>query len=112
MKNNKGQALIEFVLVLPVLLLILISVVDFGNIIMKKYSLENEIDTVSEMYKSGNTGYIYTYLNNKNITINYKIEEKFTTIKLSRDVKINSPAIVLIFGKNYEITTEKSIYNE
>ena len=33
MKKNNGQALVEFILVLPVLLLILLGIVDFSNII-------------------------------------------------------------------------------
>ena len=42
MKNNKGQALVEFIIVLPILLLIIISIVDFGNIISKKYKSLSE----------------------------------------------------------------------
>ena len=34
--NNKGQSLVMFVVVLPVLLLIMILVIDVGNIIMQK----------------------------------------------------------------------------
>jgi len=41
MKNNKGQALVEFIIILPIFLLLIISIIDFGNIISKKYSLEN-----------------------------------------------------------------------
>lgn len=112
MKSNKGQALIEFIMILPVLLIILISIIDFGNIILKKYSLENEIDTVNEMYKSGNADDIYIYLNKKNISINFSKEEKFTNIKLSKDIKLSSPVLIIIFGKDYKITTEKSVYSE
>ena len=110
MKNSKGQALIEFILVLPIFLFVIISIIDFGNIVLKKYSLENEIDTVSEMYKLGNTDNINSYLINKNIAINYNKQDKFMTIKLTKDIKITSPILLLIFGKNYEISTEKSIY--
>ena len=39
MKNNKGQALVEFIIILPIFLLLIISVIDFGNIISKKYFL-------------------------------------------------------------------------
>ena len=52
MKDNKGQALVEFIIILPIFLLLIISVIDFGNIISKKYSLENDIDTIYDLYKN------------------------------------------------------------
>ena len=39
MKNSKGQALVEFIIVLPILLLIIMAIIDFGHIFTKKYSL-------------------------------------------------------------------------
>ena len=41
--NKKGQALVEFILILPVLLLILMAMIDIGNIFLKKYELENSL---------------------------------------------------------------------
>ena len=38
MKKNKGQALVEFIIIIPVLLLLLMGMIDFGNIIHKKYA--------------------------------------------------------------------------
>jgi hypothetical protein len=32
MKNNRGQALVEFIIVLPVLLIIIMAIIDLGNI--------------------------------------------------------------------------------
>ena len=40
------------IIILPVFLLIMLAVIDFGNIISKKYSLENSLDTVTDMYLS------------------------------------------------------------
>lgn len=41
MLNNKGQSLILFVIVLPVLLLIAIFVIDMGRVIVKEQELNN-----------------------------------------------------------------------
>lgn len=41
MLNNKGQSLILFVILLPVLLLVFVLVVDLGNIIVLKQELNN-----------------------------------------------------------------------
>lgn len=110
MRNNKGQALIEFVLILPVLLLVIISIIDFGNIILKKYSLENDIDNVSVLYKNGSD--INAYLDSHNLTIEYLNNENFTNITIYKNIKIISPVLVPIFGSTYKIHTEKSIINE
>ena len=112
MKNNRGQALVEFIVILPVFLLLIISVIDFGNIISKKYSLENDIDVISDMYKDGKNSEINTYIKDKDIKINYSNKEDLFTIKLSKDIKVISPMLNLIFGSTYEINVEKSIYNE
>ena len=39
--NRKGQALVEFVLILPIFILMLFAIVDFGMILSKKNELEN-----------------------------------------------------------------------
>ena len=52
MKMNKGQALVEFIIILPVALLLVLGVIDFGNIIYKKYTVENDLDTVLDQYQN------------------------------------------------------------
>ena len=49
MKNNRGQALIEFVLILPVLLLLIFTLIDFGRIIVCKSHLEGVMNEVSSL---------------------------------------------------------------
>lgn len=39
--NNKGQSLVMFVLIIPILFLIMILVIDLGNIIVTKIHLDN-----------------------------------------------------------------------
>ena len=110
MKNNKGQALIEFVIVLPILLLIIMAIIDFGNIFSKKYSLENDLDVISNMYKEQDYDSINNYVKVKNISINYEREDSFIIINLNKNIKINTPILNNILGKNYKISTSKAIY--
>ena len=112
MKNNRGQALVEFIVILPIFLLLIISVIDFGNIISKKYSLENDIDVISDMYKDAKYEEINTYTKDKDIEVSYENKDDLFIINLSKDIKIISPMLNLIFGNTYEINVEKSIYNE
>lgn len=41
MHNNKGQSLVMFVLILPIILMILVMVVDIGKMILLRSSLNN-----------------------------------------------------------------------
>lgn len=108
MRNNKGQALVEFIIVLPLLLLIIMSIIDFGNIITKKYSLQNELDLVSDMYLDHKD--VKSYVKSKNINMSLKKEDDITTIKLDKNISIISPILNIVFDKNYLIEVEKSIY--
>ena len=110
MKSEKGQALVEFVLVLPILIMVLISMIDFGNILIKKSSLENDLDTVSKMYKKGDTEVLNKYLNDNNLKIVYKRDTDFITITLSKNVNIISPVLIPIMGSEYEISTSGVYY--
>lgn len=110
MRNNKGQALVEFIIILPIFLLILISIIDFGNIILKKYSLENDLDTIYDMYKVNDYESIDNYVTDKKIYISYSNEDEFTNIILKKDIKLLSPMVTLVFGDEYEIKVSKSIY--
>ena len=111
MKNNKGQALVE-IIILPILLLIIISIVDFGNIISKKYSLENDIDTIASLYEEEKYDEINKYTSDKNISISYKKDNDLLVITLNKDVNIISPLVSVVTGKTYKVSTEKSIYSE
>lgn len=110
MKNNKGQALVEFIIILPIVLLLIISIIDFGNIFYKRYALENDLDTVVDMYKSSDLSGINSYINDKDIEIKYSDEEKFLKIELTKNVNVTSPILTVILGKKYAIKIDRSIY--
>ena len=50
--NKKGQALVEFILILPVFIFLIFSVYDFGIIFNKKNALENISTDIIELYKN------------------------------------------------------------
>ena len=110
MKNNKGQALVEFIIILPIFLLLIISIIDFGNIITKKYSLENDMDVISDMYKEEKYDDINKYIKDKKIEISYESNSDFIVISISKDINVISPMLNIVFGKTYKINVEKSIY--
>lgn len=109
--NRKGQALVEFVLILPVFILILFAIVDFGTILSKKNELENDsIDIVLLI----NNGTNIDEIKNKysDLDIELKDVDKYIEIKISKNINIITPGLNLILGDPYKIIVERVIPND
>ena len=106
MKDNKGQALVEFVLIVPILIFILLALIDIGNVIINKYKLEDNLSTIVELYQNNKHDEINTLAENKGIVVSY------TTIKLKKNVVIMTPGLNNILGHQMVLETERSVYNE
>ena len=52
MKNKKGQALVEFVIILPIFIFMLLSIIDIGKIIYFRNQLVSELNEVVDLYKN------------------------------------------------------------
>lgn len=110
--NNKGQALVEFILVVPVLLLIFISLVDVGNIFIKKYDLSNDLSVVSELYENGEKEKLLAYAAKEDAKFSENENNNFITISLEKQVPINAPILSNVLGKYYKIIVSKTMYKE
>ena len=80
--NKRAQALIEFVLVLPILIMLLFSIIDFGTILIRKSELEN------------------------------KINEAYEAARLTSDVKVITPGLNLILGSPHKTSVERVVLYE
>ncbi len=112
MRNRRGQALVEFIIVLPVLMFLIMGVVDFGNIIYKKYQLENEIDYIADLYLQGKENDILSYAARKKMTVHYHQTEEMVTIDLEQRVSIVTPGLNQILGNPYLVKVSRVIYDE
>ena len=110
MNRNKGQALVEFILIMPFLVLIIMAMIDFGNIIYKKYQLENTLDTVKELYKNNDTKKLIAYTTKNDVTLNVKQDDEFVTLTLEKEIIVNTPILNNIIGKEYKIVVNTSVY--
>lgn len=109
--NRKGQALVEFVLILPVFILILFAIVDFGTILSKKNELENDsIDIVLLI----NNGTSIDEIKSKysDLDIDLKDVDKYTDIKITKSINIITPGLNLILGNPYKVIVERVIPND
>ena len=108
-KNRRGQALVEFVLILPVLILILFTIVDFGNIISTKTSLENDSSDMVRMLLNGkNINDIESIYPDVMVEVNdYK--NQYQKVSIQKNIPIVTPFLHGILGKNYEVVVERVI---
>ena len=110
--NNKGQALVEFILIIPIFMFILLGIIDISNIITNKYKLEDNLNVIVELYQNNDKAELSSYINKENITIDYEIDNKYTKIIVKRIVSIKTPILNNILGRQKEIDATRTIYNE
>lgn len=109
--NKKGQALVEFVLILPVFLFLILAVYDFGMIFNKKNMLENISHDVSELYQNGKAldQIVILY---PDIDITITTDNNYNEIKVSDKLKIWTPGLNRVLGNPYIIEVKRYIPNE
>jgi len=109
--NNKGQALVEFILILPIFILILFVIIDFGMIINAKSSLENQSVDVVGMYKNNKSieeiKTLYT-----DIEIDVEEENDYLKITLSNKIDIITPGLNRVLEDPYVVKVERLVYND
>ena len=108
--NRRGQALVEFVLILPIFLFIMFAIIDFGMIFSKKNELENISFDVVAMIKN-NVDISEIKERYSDIVINISRDDKYIIISVSSDVDIITPGLNKIFGDPYNIVVERTIFN-
>lgn len=111
--NKRGQALVEFILVIPVLIMILFSIIDFGNIYYHKILLEGKFDQVIEMYRANKTfNDILTNLQKEDTQISFQItnqNNQFLDFKISQKLKLITPGLELILGQPFKIEVNRVV---
>ncbi len=108
--NKKGQALVEFVLVFPIFLIIVCTIIELGSINYQKLKLEDELETVVNMYlREEDTS---NYIESNNLKMEVKNEDEQVKIELVKKIKIVTPVLKSIYSSNYEVKTERVFYDE
>lgn len=110
--KNKGQALVEFILIIPIILFLVIGTIEMGNLVLQKYRLENDLDIISNFYSANKLEKIDTYTKEKNILVNYEIENNYITIKVSKKIQISTPILSNVLNNPYKLETEKVLIYE
>ena len=112
--KKRGQALVEFIIILPVLIMLFFGAIDFGRIIRRKNELESLTSDVVELYKNGSSfDELESFLkeNNQNNSLTVKNKDnKYIEFTLESKVNFITPGLSKILGSSYKATTSRVIY--
>lgn len=111
-KNNKGQALVEFVILLPIIIMILFIVIDFAFIFYTKNSLEGVMEEVSLYQQNGKSYDEIKEILDTDTTIKYNYQGDKLEIVLTKKVDLITPFASSILSDPYKITTKRVLFNE
>lgn len=112
---KKGQALVEFVIILPIFIFLLFAIIDIGKIITIKNRLENEMSSVVEEYESSTSlAEIEKRLQKTydHIELESKIEDPYITLYLKEETTVITPGLNLLFPNPYKVTVERTLIHE
>lgn len=107
-RDRKGQALVEFVIILPILLLVVISMIDFGNLLYQKYQLEQDLEYISDLYIANDTNALEQEKQKLHVTT---IEDgSFVTLQVQKEANLASPILRRVLGDHYQIEISRKLY--
>lgn len=113
--KEKGQALIEFIMILPVMLILVFTVVDFGRIISLKSDLENVTSDAILFYEEGKVeDEINDIIKAKDEDIKITIINKddYAILSATKTIKPITPGLSYIAKDVFNVKASRVIKNE
>lgn len=107
--NRRGQALIEFVLILPTFLFILFAIIDFGVIFSTTNDLESDSADIIELFKNGTSVLELEKMYSDSSIVISQIEDNYYKFTVSESVNLITPGFNRIFGDPYIIYVERVV---
>ena len=110
MINRRGQALIEFVLLLPIIVILIFSSIDVLNLVFKKNELNTKLNDEILLVEKGKESItdLEIRLESKNIDITFKQKDNYVTVIAKEEIKWTSPITSAILNK-FTITAKRVI---
>lgn len=114
--NKSGQALVEFVIILPIFLMLLFLVIDFGKILFVRISLENISNDIVKMYNNHEEyKTIENFIKKTDKNATFKVENENNeniNFYLTSKVNITTPGLNVALKNPYKVEVKRSVYNE
>ncbi len=115
MRSNKGQALVEFIIILPVTLILIFCIIDFGRVITLKSELEGKTEDAVTLYENGKSlEEINAAIIDKKDDIKISLKEtgEYVTIDVSKKIKPITPGLSYIAKNVFDVNVSRVIRNE
>lgn len=109
--KNKGQALIEFILLLPIIFLIILTIIDVSLVFYNKNHLENVLNDVIVLVNEKKSEEEIKNILDNDISFEIKFNEGYATITLKQKIKPTS-ILSYILQDNFDITCKRVILYE
>lgn len=112
--KEKGQALIEFVLLLPIIIFLILAVIDIGRILYTKTWLESKMNDVVFLVNKENqdANELDTLLENEQIVVKLKTNNDKTEITLLKEISFLTPGFNLILDNPYDIKIKRIVIHD
>ena len=114
MKSNRGQALVEFVIILPITLILIFCIIDFSRVISLKSDLESITSDAITFYQDGNSQEEITRLLklDDDITITIKEEGSYTEITTEKNISPITPGLSYINKDVFDVKVTRVVKDE
>ena len=118
--NNKGQALVEFILIFPIIVLILCIIIDFSNVFVSENKLENKLDDVIYLIRNNKENDIINIADSIFDTTSPLTNEKFMELENQTNdfyawvdlgdcfIVDNDEFTKFLFGRSYDSISKES----
>lgn len=114
--NHRGQALVEFVIILPIFIFMLLGIIDIGKVVYTRVEMESELSDVVDLYRKERTyEEIKEVLAKEDENIKLEItnqNNESLTFTLKKDIEIITPGLGLIIGNPCSIDVKRVISYE
>ena len=110
--DKKGQALVEFVILLPIIMMIIFVVIDFSNVFYQKNYLENVTNDIVRLKERGKSDEYIKSKTDKDIKISYHTNGDLKKITVSKNITLVTPFSTMFFKNPYTVKTERIVYYE
>lgn len=111
MRKRRGQALVEFVIILPIFIMLILGVIDMGRILYSKIILEEKISDVISLIDKGKT---VSDINRDldNMILEVQEDGNYVNYSLVQEIDIVTPGLNFIFSNPYPLNVSRCISNE
>ena len=116
MRKKSGQALVEFVLILPIFLIMIFTIVDISRVMMLKNNLESLSNDVISYYENDmSNNEITSKINSgdtKDISVDIELSGDYVTISLSKKLSPITPGLSYFTSDFFNVKTSRTFIKD